>query len=276
MTSLLTPLHAPFFTNALLGGLLAALICAIAGTWVVIRGMSFLGEALSHGMLPGVAISALIGLPPLLGAAISALAMAFIIGWLSKGSRLGDDTSIGVTFVLMLSLGVIIVSYSASFATDLTAILFGDILAITPSELIPLGIALLVTILVTYLLRRPLIALAFDASLAHTLRMRPNLARIALTLLVTLALVASYRAVGTLLVVALLIAPAATAAQWSRSILHMMCLAALFGASSVVIGLYASWYLATAAGASIAFTSAFIFLISTLSSRSIITRKAPA
>lgn len=258
---LLEPLSAGFFTRALLGGLLAALICAVAGTWVVVRGMAFLGEAISHGMLPGVALATLLGLSPLAGAAVSAAAMGAGIGWMTRRARLAEDTAIGIAFVGMLSLGVIIVSRSRSFATDLTAILFGDILAISLSELGILLAALVATCALALLMRRPLMALSLDETLAHTLGMRPRLARVVLLALVTLAVVASYRAVGSLLVVALLVAPPATAALWARSIPGVMVGGALVASASVLVGLYISWYAATAAGATIACLAAAAFLV---------------
>ncbi|WP_371177201.1 zinc ABC transporter permease AztB [Buchananella felis] len=261
LQALLEPLEAAFFTNALWGGILAALICAVAGTWVVVRGMAFLGEAVSHGMLPGVAIAAVAGASPLLGAGVSALVMAMGIGWLTRRARLSQDTAIGIAFVIMLSLGVIIVSRSRNFATDLTTILFGDILAISTPELWILSGGLALTVALAFLLRRPLTALALDQNLAKTLGMRPRLAQVALTILVTIAVVASYRAIGSLLVVALLVAPAATASLWARSIPAVMAWAALLGSAAVVVGLYISWFAATAAGASISVVSGMTFLV---------------
>lgn len=264
MSFLLVPLNAGFFTNALIGGTLAAWICALAGTWVIIRKMAFLGEAISHGMLPGVAVATLAGWHPLVGAGASALVMATGIGWLTRRARLSQDTAIGIAFVTMLSVGVIIVSRSRSFATDLTAILFGDILAISRNELTILVAALGLTLALTLALRRPLLALALDESVAHTLHMRPRLASFTMTILVTLAVVASYRAVGSLLVVALLIAPPATARLWSHSVASTMILAGLIATIAVIGGLYISWYAGTAAGASIAALSGVLFLTGVL------------
>ncbi|GGF47159.1 ABC transporter permease [Microbacterium sorbitolivorans] len=238
--------------RALLGGLLIAAICAVVGTWVVVRGMAFLGEAIGHGMLPGVAIATLVGVPPIIGAAVSAAAMSGAIGMLQRRGKLSYDTSIGLLFVGMLSLGVIIVSHSGSFATDATVMLFGDVLAVSWLDLATLLAALVVTLVLAALLHRAFVAAAFDDRIATTLGLRPRLAHIALTALVTLAVVASYQAVGTLLVVGMLIAPAVAAGRWTRSIVSTMILAAAFGMVSVVVGLLVSWHAATAAGPSIA------------------------
>jgi len=259
---LLDPLSSEFMLRALIGGVLVATMSAIVGTWVVIRGMAFLGEAMAHGMLPGVAIATLLGLPVVFGAAVSALVMSAGVGFVSRRGRLSNDTTIGLLFVGMLALGVIVVSRSRSFAVDLTAILFGDVLAIGWSDVLLLGAALLVTVAVAALFHRPFVALAFDPRIARTLGLRPRLAQTVLTGLVTLAVVASYSAVGTLLVVGLLLAPAVAAGQWMRRIPAIMMLAAAFGSLAVLVGLLVSWHASTAAGASIALTSIVLAAVS--------------
>ena len=252
MPSLLEPFTTEFVLRALLGGALAALICGIVGTWVVIRGMAFLGEAIGHGMLPGVALATVVGAPVMAGGAASAIVMSAMIGVLQRRGRLSADTSIGLLFVAMLSLGVIIVSHSRTFATDATTMLFGDILALTVPDLVTLALAAGVTVLVAFTLHRSFVAVAFDARIAQTLGLHPRFAQLALVGLVTLAVVASYQAVGSLLVVGLLLAPAVAAAPWTRRIPARMALAVGFGVVAVAAGLTGSWFLGTAAGASIA------------------------
>lgn len=255
MSTLLEPLHVAFVGRALVGGVLVAAICAVVGTWVVIRGMAFFGEAIGHGMLPGVAIATLLGLPAVAGGAVSAIAMSAAIGVLQRRGRLSYDTTIGLLFVSMLSVGVIVVSHSGSFATDATAILFGDVLAVTGPELLALAAALVVTLAVAAVFHRPLVATAFDPRVARTLGFNPDAAQAALVGLVTIAVVASYRAVGTLLVVALLLAPVVAALRWTRRIPATMTLAFAVGSSAVAVGLLTSWFAGTAAGASIACAS---------------------
>ena len=252
MTWLTDPFSVDFMVRALVGGSLAAVLCAVVGTWVLVRGMAFLGEALSHGMLPGVAIATLTGVPPVLGAAVSAGVMVLGVGALRRRARLSYDTSIGLLFVGMLALGVIIVSSSRSFATDVTAILFGDVLAVTRADVGGLAIAAAVALAVAVAFHRPFTALAFDTRKATTLGLHPRLAEVVLIALVTLAVVASYRAVGTLLVVGLLLAPAAAARAWTRHVASTMLLGAGIGAAAVLVGLLVSWHAGTAAGASIA------------------------
>ena len=245
-------LSTAFFVRAMLGGTIVAAICGIVGTWVVIRGMAFLGEAIGHGMLPGVAIATLTGIPPILGGALSAATMSALIAALQRRGKLSYDTSIGLLFVAMLATGVIIVSHSGSFATDTTALLFGDILAISRAEITLIGWAGAVTICLAAVFHRSFIALAFDHRIAHTLGYRPRLAQTALVGLVTLAVVTSAQAVGTLLVVALLLGPAVAAQPWSRRIPGRMLLAAALGTLAVLTGLAISWSAGTAAGSTIA------------------------
>jgi zinc/manganese transport system permease protein/manganese/iron transport system permease protein len=246
------PFALEFVQRALLGGILIALLCGVVGTWVVARGMAFLGEALGHGMLPGVAVATLLGVPVLLGAGVSAALMSLGIGSLERRGRLSYDTSIGMLFVAMLAAGVIVISQSGSFATDATAILFGDILAISPEDLVVLTWATGTGLAVAAAAHRSLVALAVDSRVAAVLGLRPRIARAALVGLVTLAVVASYQAVGSLLVVGLLIAPAVAARQWTHRLPSAMAVACAFGVAAVVIGLLLSWHAGTAAGASIA------------------------
>ena len=252
MAWLTDPFVVPFMQRALLGGSLAAVVCAVVGTWVVIRGLAFLGEAVAHGMLPGVAVAALAGWPVVLGAAVSAALMSVGIGVVARRARLSHDTATGLLFVGMLSLGVVIVSRSRSFATDLTAILFGDVLAVRRAELVLLAAALVVLVAACAALHRPFLALAFDPRTAATLGLRPRAAHVLMVLLVTAAVVCSFQALGTLLVVALLLAPAAAARQWTHRVPSTMALGAAFGVAAVLTGLLVSWHAGTAGGASIA------------------------
>ncbi len=255
MTLIVEPFALDFMQRALLGGCLVALLCGVVGTWVVARGMAFLGEALGHGMLPGVALATMLGAPVLLGAAVSAAAMSLGIGALQRRGRMSYDTSIGMLFVAMLAAGVLVISHSGSFATDATAILFGDILAISADDLVVLACATAVGLAVAALAHRSLVALAVDARVAGVLGLAPRIAQAALVGLVTLAVVASYQAVGSLLVVGLLIAPAVAASHWTTRVPPTMALACGFGVVAVGLGLLLSWYAGTAAGASIALTS---------------------
>ncbi|WP_104181599.1 zinc ABC transporter permease AztB [Arthrobacter sp. B0490] len=275
MPFLLEPFTADFMLRALLGGSLCAAICAVVGTWVVVRGMAFLGEAMAHGMLPGVALATLAGVPVILGAACSAIIMSLGVSFLARRGRLSHDTSIGLLFVGMLAAGVVVISHSRSFATDATAVLFGDVLAIRPGDLWLLAGALLLTVLVAAAFHRAFMALAFDRRIAQVSGLRPRLAQVLLVGLVTLAVVASYQAVGALLVIGLLLAPAVAATAWTTRIPTTMALAALIGVFSVFLGLLTSWYVGTAAGASIALAAIACAALSSII-RGITRRRASA
>lgn len=267
MEWLVGPFEASFAQRALWGGVLVALVCALVGTWVVLRGMAFLGDAMAHGMVPGIALASVLGGNLLLGAALSAGAMALGVTALGRSPKLSQDTSIGLLFVGMLSLGVIIVSHSESFAVDLTGFLFGDVLAVRAQDIRFLAVALAVAAVVSVLGHRAFVALAFDSRKAHTLGLRPKLAHGVLLGLVTLAIVASFHVVGTLLVFGLLIAPPAAAVLWARRIPMIMLGAGVVGTVAIVVGLVGSWHWGTAAGATIAAVAVALFFVSALAAQ---------
>ncbi|MFZ3592841.1 zinc ABC transporter permease AztB [Streptomyces sp. BH104] len=266
MEWLTAPFEVAFVQRALWGGILVSAICALAGTWVVLRGMAFLGDAMSHGLLPGVALAALLGGNLMVGALASAAVMTAGVTALGRARRLSRDTGIGLLFVGMLSLGVIIVSRSQSFAVDLTGFLFGDVLAVREQDLALLGVALCAALLVAFLGHRAFLALTFDARKAQTLGLRPRLAHAVLLGLLGLAIVASFHIVGTLLVLGLLIAPPAAALPWARGVPGVMVLAALLGSAATFGGLLVSWHLGTAAGATVSALAVSFFFLSHLAS----------
>ncbi|GAA4894940.1 zinc ABC transporter permease AztB [Streptomonospora salina] len=267
MDWLTEPFAAAFVARALWAGILVSCACALAGTWVVLRGMAFLGDAMAHGMLPGVALASLLGGSLFLGAAASAVAMALGVAAVTRWSRLSQDTGIGLLFVGMLALGVIIVSYAQSFAVDLTGFLFGDVLAVRSGDLAFLALAAAAAALVALPGHRAFVALAFDPRKARTLGLHPRLAHTAMLGLITLAIVASFRVVGTLLVFGLLIAPPAAMALWARRIPAIMLGAAALGSAATFSGLLASWHLGTAAGATIAAAAVALFCLSAAAAR---------
>lgn len=276
MQWLLDPFMVSFVRRALFAGMLVSVLCGLVGTWVVVRGMAFMSEAISHGMLPGVAVAYLASANLVLGAAASAVVMILGVSWVSKNSRLSEDTGIGLLFVGMLALGVVIVSRARSFAVDLTAFLFGDVLSATWNDLIWLTAAVVVAALISVVAYRPFVALVFDERKAHTLGLRPRLAHLALLALVVLAVVASFRIVGTLLVFGLLVAPSATAALFGRSIVATMSLAVLLGWSATALGLIVSWNADTAAGSTIAGLAVLQFFAAVLIRTAVMRLRAPS
>lgn len=264
MEWLLDPLSASFVQRAVLGGGLVAIVCGVVGTWVVVRGMAFLGDAMSHGLLPGIAIASLLGGNLIVGAALSAAVTAAGVSAITRNRRVSQDTAIGLLFVVMLSLGVIIVSASGSFAVDLTGTLFGDVLAVETKDIIVLCVVGLVVIAAAAIFHCAFMGAAFNQQKAATLGLRPRLAHFVLLCLITLAVASSFQVVGTLLVFGLLIAPPAAALVWGKSIRTAMILGSLIGVASVVTGLWISWYSSTAAGATIALVAALSYFVSAL------------
>jgi ABC-type Mn2+/Zn2+ transport system permease subunit len=241
-------------------------MCAIVGTWVVLRGSVFLGDAMSHGMLPGVAVASVLGGNLLIGALTAALAMAYGVSVLSRTARFSSDTSIGLLLVGMLAVGVIVVSHSNSYAVDLSAFLFGDVLGVRLGDIGVLTGALVLVAVIAFAGRRAFIAATFDVRKAATLGLNPAWAGIVLTVLIAVAIVASFHVVGTLLVLGLLVAPPAAATLWAHSIGRIMLLAAVVGVVSVWLGLLLSWHAATAGGASIAAVAVALFFCSAAAS----------
>ena len=261
LSSLAEPFTVSFVLRALLGGVLLAAVCALAGVWVIARGMTFLGEAMSHGMLPGVAVASLVGGNLVVGAGVSALAMAAGVNALRGSREFGRDTSIGLLFVGMLSIGVIVVSHSRSFATDLTAFLFGDVLAISRADLVLLAGAGVAVAVVSAVFHRSFLALTFDPRKARTLGLRPDLANAVMMLLLTVTMAVGFSVVGTLLAFGMLIAPSAAAMLGARRLPAVMATSFAIGCAATVLGLWISWFAATAAGATIAAVAVLIFFV---------------
>lgn len=259
-------LIAPFSTNgfmlqALIAGVLVSIACAIAGTFVILRGLSFMGDALAHGVLPGIAVSILVGFPGILGAAVGALAMIGGITLITNKSRLSSDTAIGLLFIGMLSLGVVIVSRSNSFSGDLTRILFGEILGISKTSIfLQLGATVIIA-LIAIICARPFLLLSFDPEQAEVAGYSVRLYHNVMLFMIAATIIVSFQTVGTLLVFGLLIAPAGAGALLARRIEIMMLWAALFGILSMYAGLLISYYFNLAAGASIILVTVFIFFV---------------
>jgi manganese/iron transport system permease protein len=271
MDWLTAPFELAFQQRALVGGSLAAIALAIVGTWVVIRGMTFLGDALVHGVIPGIALAILLDFNVLIGAAIAAAVMIFGINLVHRQTTFSEDTGIGLLFVGMLGLGVILISRTASYTGSLTSILFGDALGVTSGDLVVLAIVAVIALVVSALLYRPFLVLAFNEQKAQLLGLRPRLAQGAMLALITLTIVGSFQTVGTLLVFGLLVGPPATAALLVRRVPTMMATAALIGVLSVVIGLVISFHANTSGSATMAVVPIVLFFI-VLTVRSLVER----
>ena len=262
MDLLITPFASNgFMLQALIAGILVTIACAIAGTFVILRGLAFIGDALAHGVLPGVAISILLGFPGIIGAAIGALFMIGGITLITQRSRLSTDTAIGLLFIGMLSLGVVIVSRSNSFSGDLTRILFGEILGISITSIIIQLVVTLVIAVTAFICARPFLLISFDPEQADVAGFSSRLYHNVMLFMVAATVIVSFQTVGTLLVFGLLIAPAGAGALLARRIEIMMAWAVLFGVLSMYFGLLISYHFNLAAGASIILVTVLIFFI---------------
>jgi ABC-type Mn2+/Zn2+ transport system permease subunit len=258
---LVQPMTYAFMQRGLAAAMIVGVVCAMIGCYVVLRSMAFLGDALSHAILPGIAIAYLLGGNLLLGALIAAVAVAFGIAFFSRGGMIKEDTAIGILFAAALSLGVALISSIRTYAVDLSHILFGNVLGVSPANLwliVGLSAGVVLTILIFY---RPFLVITFDPVLAKTLRLPADLLRNLMLVLLAITIVISMQTVGISLVAAMLVTPSAAAFMLTRRLPTMMALSMAFGASSSLIGLYLSYYLNIASGASIVLTATFIFLL---------------
>lgn len=275
MEFLVTPFAANgFMQNALAAGILVSLACGVVGSFVVLRGLAFIGDALGHGVLPGVALAMLLGLPGMLGAAVGSIVMIGGISLVTRKSSLSSDTAIGLLFVAMLALGVAIVSRSTSFSGDLVHILFGEILGISGSELLIQLLATLLIGLLALVCRRPFLLLCFGHEQADVSGFSSRLYHGIMLGMIALTVVVSFKTVGTLLVFGMLLAPAASAALFARRVGSMMALASGLGVVSVYLGLLASYWLNLAAGASITLVASIIFFFLFGARRLMLSREA--
>jgi ABC-type Mn2+/Zn2+ transport system permease subunit len=254
------PFALEFMQRALAASLIVGVVCSVLGCFVVLRSMAFLGDALAHAILPGVAIAYLLGTNLVAGALVAALIVAFGIGFFSRGGVVREDTAIGILFAAALSLGVLLISTVRTYATDLTHILFGNVLGVTGADLWLTGALAAVVLVVLLGLYKEFVLAAFDPVLAHTLGRRPELMRALMLVLLALTIVVSLQTVGVGLVAAMLVTPAATASLLTRRLPAMMAVAALVGVLSSVTGLYVSYYLNVASGAAIVLAATVLFV----------------
>jgi ABC-type Mn2+/Zn2+ transport system permease subunit len=264
MNWLLEPLAYQFMQRGLLASVIVGVLCAVMGTYVVLRGMAFLGDAIAHAILPGVAIAYLMQGNLLIGAGVAAIIVALSIGLFSRQGAIKEDTAIGILFAAALSLGVALISSMQTYAVDLSHILFGNVLGVSPSglwQIAGLSLAILLTVGVLY---KPFLVISFDPVLAATLRLPAELLRNLMLVLLALTVVVSLQTVGVSLAAAMLVTPAATAYLLTRRLWPMMLVSALIGAVSSVIGLYLSYYFNIVSGSSIVLTATAIFMLAFL------------
>lgn len=259
MNWLLEPLQYGFMVRGLLAAVLVGIICPIVGSYMILRGMSFFGDALSHAILPGIVVAYLLALPLAVGALVAGVAAALAIGFISQRGRVQEDTAIGIVFAGSFALGVALMSTVQGYTVDLTHILFGDVLGVSPIDLWwTFGLGLLV-LLVIFAFYKELLVLTFDPTLALVLRLPARALRYMLLVLIALTIVVSLQTVGIALMLAMLVTPAAAAQLLTRRLPAMMATAAALGVFSNVAGLYLSYYVNLASGPAMVLVSTALF-----------------
>ena len=261
MNWLLEPLQFDFIIRALTAAVIVGIVCSVLGTYVVLRGMAFFGDALAHTILPGVVIAFLLGWPLAVGALIFGILTALGIGVLTDRGTLKEDTAIGVLFAGLFALGVALLSASGSYTIDLAHFLFGNLLGVGSQDLWVIAGLGAIELLTIFLFYKELMVVSFDPVLAVTLRLPITFLRYLLLVLIAVTIVTALQVVGIALMLAMFVTPAATASLLTRRLPAMMALSAAIGAVSGVVGLYLSYYLNIASGAAVVLVATFIFLL---------------
>lgn len=256
-----------FMRYALAAGVLVAVITSLVGTWVVLRGMSFLSEALAHGVMPGIALAFVMGVNTTIGAYVAAIAMVSGVHVVRSLSPFPEDTSIGILFVGFLAAAVVIVSsHSDSYFGDLNRFLFGSIAGVDAADVVRLLITALLIMAVVVVFYRAFLVATFDECQAKVLGLHPKMANAVLLVALAVSIVSSFEVVGNLLVFAFLVTPSAAAAVLVRRIPMIMVVAVTIGIASVIVGLLISYHYDTAPAATMAllsFTSYLAVLVFT-------------
>lgn len=261
MDWLLDPLAYSFIVRALFAAVMVGIVCAVLGTYVVLRGMAFLGDALAHTILPGVVVAFLLGWPLAVGALIMGVITALGIGALSGQGAVKEDTAIGIIFAASFALGVAMLSSMGNYSVDLAHFLFGNLLGVSRTDLwLILGLGTLVLVVVG-LFYKEFLVMSFDPTLAQTLRLPTRFLRYLLLILISVTVVVALQVVGIALILAVLVTPAAAASLLTRRLPAMMAVSAVIGAISGVAGLYASYYLNIASGPAVVLVATAIFAL---------------
>ncbi|WP_424348692.1 metal ABC transporter permease [Latilactobacillus sp. 5-91] len=250
-----------FLQSALLTAIMVGIMSGIIGSFIILRGMSLMGDAISHAVLPGVAVAYMLGINVLVGASVFGILAAVLIGFVATHSKIKTDTSIGVVFSAFYALGFILISMAES-ATNLHHILFGNILAVSDQDIMTTAIVLGIVILFVSFFYKELLITSFDETYARTYGLKTQVLHYGLMLVLTLVTVSALQTVGIILVVAMLITPAATAFLWTNKLVTMLFLSASIGAVAAISGLYFSYTFNWASGPAIVLMAAVLFAIS--------------
>ena len=257
-----SPFAYTFMQRGFLAALLVGVLCSVVGVYIVLRGMAFLGDALAHAILPGVAIAYLLGGNLILGAFVAAIAVAIGIGFFSSEGTIKEDTAIGILFSAAFALGVALISSIRTYAVDLSHILFGNVLGVSNSDLIFTAILTVFILAIVAINYKQFMVISFDPILASMMRLPVQFLRYLMLVMLGLTVVVSIQTVGVGLAAAMLVTPAASAYLLTRRLPSMMIVSAIIGAISSLVGLYISYYINIASGSAIVLTATVIFLLS--------------
>ncbi|MFN8487295.1 MAG: metal ABC transporter permease [Caldilineaceae bacterium] len=261
LTWLIEPLHYAFFVRGLLVGALLGVTCGALGSFVVLRGMAFIGDAMAHSVLPGVVIAYLLGVNIIAGAFVTGLLAAFLISAISRTEQVHEDTAIGIVFTGAFALAIVLISRTQGYVRDLTHFLFGNILGVAPGDMVIAGVVTLLVLAGLFLWYRDLMISSFDPTHAQVIGIHLNWLHMGLMALLALTIVSGIQAVGVVLIASLLVTPAATARLLTDRLKVMILLAALFGSGAALVGLYLSYYIRVASGGAVVLTSTLCFLL---------------
>ena len=261
IAAIVGPLAFGFFVRALAAAMIVGLVCAVVGSYMVLRGLAFLGDAISHSAFPGVVAAYLLKGPFYIGAAIAAVGTALAIGWVARRGNLRGDTAIGVLFAGMFALGIFLFSLIPNYVGDLFGFLFGQILGIGTNDLIALAALAVIVLATVGLLWKELLYATFDPLGAAAAGLPVNRLDYLFLALIALTIVISLQAVGIILVVAMLVTPAATGQLLARSFGRLVAVAVAIGVGSPIVGLYISYWVNAASGATIVLVETGIFLV---------------
>ena len=265
ITFVVQPFSYAFMQRGLIASILVGIVCAVVGTYIVLRGMAFFGDALAHTILPGVAVGYLVSggaRETLFWWALGTSVVSSLgISMISRNSKIKEDTAIGIVFAGMFALGIALISTVRSYAVDLSHFLFGDVLGVTTGSLWTIGIFTALILLVVMAFYKEFLTVSFDPILATTLRMPVKLINTALLILIAVTVAVAMQTVGVALMVAMLVTPAATASLLTNRLPKMMVIASVIAGGSGLVGLFLSYYLSIASGAAIVLTCTMIFAV---------------
>ena len=260
---ILEPLQYDFMVRAIATTVIAAIVCAVLSCWLVLVGWSLMGDAVSHAVLPGVVLAYVVGVPFALGAVVFGFLAVGLIGLVRGTSRIKEDAAIGIVFTTLFAAGLVMISVTPS-QTDLSHIIFGNILGISAAELVQIAVLAAVAFVVLFVRRRDLTLYAFDPTHAHAIGLSPRFLGALLLGVLALTAVVALQVVGVVLVVAMLIIPGATAYLLTDRFSRMLILAPAISAVCSVIGIYISYWADAASGGLVVVTQGAVFALAYL------------